>query len=145
MTKYKTADDTRNSTTLSDDTHLAGFAFDADSYYKIEGFFLMEVAGTTGDIKFQPQFSNTPQDMWWHMDVAHSTSGAAGKCNQYSSTLWLNLTNNTAAYGGSVSGFIRSNASTGGTMDIQFAQQLLDASNVTTLKIGSWMTITKIS
>lgn len=143
--KYKTSDESTSSdTSYSDDSTLAGFTLDADSWYKIEGY--VQTSSALGvDIKFRGSFTNTPQDGAWVFSGRNSGGTNEGDFAPIIQTNTVLLDhNNTNEHGFMVSGFIRSNAATGGTFDVQWAQNSSSAST-TTVHAGSWLKITKLS
>ena len=135
IVKYKTADTSRNTTiTLADDPHLAGWSLEADTVYMIEAGLWFQSASSTPDIAWTFQFSNTPQAS---KIVYENTAGDD-----------ITATRSKALTGGSQHGynliaFVHSNATTGGTMDWQWAQLTSDATDVT-VELGSWMKVTKL-
>lgn len=146
ITKYKTAAETltASSTTFQDDDHLSGFALTAGAYYKIEGYLLTSMSTATPDIKLQLSFTNTPQNAWWTVSGDNS-NGAASDADhaQYTTTIVLNVTV-AGEWGWHVSGYIKANATTGGTMTVQWAKSVLGTDTLT-MREGSWMTLTKMS
>lgn len=143
-TKYKTADESITSdTTLSADTHLTGYTLVANSYYKIEGFFRVSAASATPDIKFRPSFTQTPQDCWWSMSLVDTAGNVVDDASQYSGDVVLNMTT-TNQYMGWVRGHIQTNASTGGTFTVTWAQNTLSV-DALVFEQGSWLTLTQIS
>ena len=141
--KVKTADtDRASTTTLEDDPHLAGFSLSADTYYKLEAN--IQHISNVGDLKWQFQISNAFQAnrYSWH-DISATGTTLQDNAGSVGALVTINPTNNVE-YSLRILGFFKSNATTGGTLDFQWAQNISDANN-TTLQDGSWMEITKLS
>lgn len=133
--KYKTADESTNTdTTLTDDTHLAGYVLAPDTVYTIEGWFRFNGNSPNG-IKWGMQVDQTPQDSWWRIN---NTSSTEGELIATSPTGGVIAAPDDASYG--VDGFIHTHATAITTMDLQWAQDISDASNVTMYK-GSWLRV----
>jgi len=140
---YKAADETiTSSSTLQDDNDFTGIALDADSWYKITMFLDCQSNGTA-DLKFQWAFTNTPQDGNWACSLI-STGGAYSGDTANAATGFLSLFFSGTVMDGTMTGFVRSNASTGGTMKLQWAQITSDAFS-TGLRAGCWLAIEKLS
>jgi hypothetical protein len=119
QTKVKTAEETRTSTTtFTDDNHLSGFALEAGAYYRFEMLFSYQHYQTP-DFKYQFQFSNTPQ-----------TEAVINATDSFDIII-------------RIVGFFLANATTGGTLDFQWAQNTSDAQAITARK-GSFMKVEKI-
>lgn len=145
VTKYKTADESvTSSTTYQVDDHLAGFAMDNASYYKVEAC-LYVTGHTSGDMKAALFFTNAVQSFGLQAHVVTNNGGhnadAAGTGTVTSVVIPL-ITSSFQVL--TLTGFIKSNATTGGTFDLNWAQNVSNAT-ATTVKDGSWMTLTKIS
>ncbi len=139
VTKLKTGDQgIGTSTTLIDDTHMAGWVLDAASYYKIEGFIHPINAGSTGDFK-----------QGWQLDNAAAAGGwglgdhADGAEDDFTAFVTRDLAG-TVPLGLTLTGFIRTHATLSSVLDFQWAQATSSAQN-TVLQLGSWITITKMS
>jgi hypothetical protein len=143
--KYKTSDAAITSdSSYNDDADLAGFVMDADTWYMVEGF--LHTSTDSGvDIKFRGSFTQTPQDGAWVMTGRNSGGTNEGDFgpNIATSTVILDA-NNDNEHGFVVSGFIQSNASTGGTFTVEWAQNSSDGA-ATTVHRGSWIKLTKLS
>ena len=144
VTKHKTADETvTSSTTYQADNHLDGFAMDADSYYKIEG--CLHLTGhASGDYKSYFLFSNAVQLLNYQFHNVHSNAGHYVDAGGVGATSVVLSVNTTVLHSVAIIGFIKSNAVTGGTFGLQWAQNASYATG-TTLHAGSWITITKIA
>lgn len=144
--KYKTADETisTSSSTLQNDDHLAGFALDAGAFYKVEGYLQASMTALTVDFKAQMSFTNTPQNGWMTLNSRGDTGSSVGDNAQYSSTCILNITAGLSQ-GIIISGYIYANATTGGTMTLQWAKNALSLGESLTVFAGSWMKLTKLS
>ncbi len=147
-TKYKTADEIRVSTeTLSDDGDLAGWSLEGDTAYILEAFLTFSCASATPDVKWIFQYSNAPQ--------GNSNYQYSAAQNDVITKASYSITTGTAvdipigAVGSDgnaavhIVGTIRSNATTGGTVDFQWAQNT-DNANQMSLEAGSWIRITKL-
>ena len=143
--KYKTATtSTSTDTTYTDDPHLAGFNLEDDTWYMVEGYFELTSALSV-DIKFRGNLSNTEQAGSWTITGRNSGGTNEGDHGtNIGSTNILIDTNNTNNHGFVVYGFIQSNATTGGTFAVQWAQNTSDAAT-TSLLLGSWLKLTKLS
>ena len=142
-TKLKTADETvNNSNSLQDDDHLAGFTLETSAVYKVEGL-LVITSADAADWRANLSFTNTPQDYWIgasasKVDGTHSADAAGpGTADIFIDT--ATSVENVI----DITGFIRANATTGGTVDLQWAQINAAVSDTDALQ-GSWMTLTKI-
>ena len=142
--KVKTGTEIKNNdTALADYAHFNGWSLVANKLYSIEAY--IEVSQNVGDLKFGFQFSNAPQQ-----------SSILIKSQDESSTLfqtfWSNITAqqvistmvDTERYGLSFRGQFSANATTGGTIDFQWAQNTSSA-NFTTLFFGSWMSVKQLN
>lgn len=138
---HKTADETvNNSAVLQNDDHLVSAALDADSYYAIEWFFAVTCTNTTPGFKFQFAFSQTPQARRFVVQQAEGGNTDAGDATTTGTMFFPVSSNSSYAMG---SGVFRTNATTGGTCTLQWAQQIATAAN-TQLLAGSWMRLTKL-
>jgi len=146
-TKYKTADEfVDNTTTYQDDDHFTGWNLDAGAYYKLEGHIVLNPDDGTVDPKLQWVFSNAPQESSWHIAGinASGTQVADAGVMQLSDTI-LN-TAGGGPYHCKVSGYFLANATTGGTLKLQWALNGLTGVGFgVTMDKGSWITVTKIS
>lgn len=139
--KIKTADTTYDSETLlTDDGHLVGFELEADTWYTINGY-LEGISNFSADFKLRLSFTNTPADGSISYQGADSGGAFIGRsATSAISTVVLSVTGST--FGLRVSGAVKSNASTGGTVDLQHAQNT-SAVTTTGLRSGSWLEFTK--
>ena len=148
VTKFKTGDTSRNNggtgTTLTDDPDLAGWALEAGAWYSISG--MLTVASATGpDLKMRMDFTNTPQDGDW----AFITKRTTGSSSAYGNPLAAFDADISHNYAGTetliwyVEGTFQANATTGGTLDFQWAQNTASATNVT-FHAGSRLSVTKL-
>lgn len=131
--KVKTANEiVNNSTTLQDDDHLAGFELEADAYYRFSG--LLRINGSVAaDFTFALAFSDAPQTFLLLSSGGSTTIPGNGVPITFVAT---------DAYL-SFDGYVRANATTGGTMKMQWAQRQADVSD-TTLYDGSWLSLTRV-
>jgi hypothetical protein len=143
--KVKTADTLRASTiTLADDPHLFGFTLVAGKRYALRGA-LRLTAGSVPQMKLRLDFSQLPAsgafgslvqslaatstpygvrtDTWNSSDLQTSASGAVGIAH--------------------IEAFFRANVSTGGVVDLQWAQVVSDATNITIFE-GSYLELVQL-
>ena len=131
--RKKTANETvNNSTTLQDDDHLVGYSLAADRYYRINGILHMD--GTlAADMKFALVFTNAPQKALLYTDGgSSSTPGSTISVSFVATEVFIKVT-----------GYFRSNATTGGTMKLQWAQDTAEVSDLT-VREGSWLEIERM-
>lgn len=141
--KWKTADEiVNNSSTYQDDNHMTGFTLDADTYYTFDGFFDFTTT-STADLKVTFVFTNTPQNS------RGVNLGPTGSSSQFT-TFGFIPTGNIVMFVASGTrfqchfrGFFRTNATTGGTMKIQWAQNTATVTD-TTLHQGTHLLVTKM-
>lgn len=138
--KVKTGSETRISdTALADDSHFAGWSLVAGKLYSIEAF--LDVSQDGGDLKFRFQFSNAPQQTSM---LIYSQDETGTEHNDFSvditATKAITSMTDTDRYGLRLVGQLSANATTGGTLDFQWAQNGSDP-DATTLFFGSWMKI----
>lgn len=144
---YKTADESVSSantgTTLQNDDHLV-LALEANSVYEIDGYVAYEGAATpAGDLKLQFTVPSGGAMRW-------TTNGAPtgaltsfdAVANAASSTRVLG-TNGATVMAFSPKGWVTT-AGTAGNLTLQWAQNASNATS-TTLKLGSWIQITRIA
>ena len=138
VTKYKTAiESVTTSTTLQDDNHFTGWSLTAGAWYKISGFLHTTQSDTAGDPKLNWTFSNAAQDEAYQYD---STNGGSDFSAGGDTILGRTV---TTEVGTTLSGVFQANATTGGTLKLQWAQQT--AAGITSILPGSWVTIEQIS
>lgn len=142
----KTADENVTaSATLQDDDDLAGFALTAGEWYAVEMFLRVGSASATPDFKFQLTFSQTPQDRMFHVWTVDESAAGGGDGNDLSSAgspAWSLPAGVERTF--HIRGAFQANASTGGTLKMQWAQNTSNAT-ATTVKAGSWMKIRQMS
>lgn len=145
--KVKTADETVNdSTTLQDDNHLAGFALTAGVRYAFRAVLLAAVKGAS-DIKFTLSFSQTEQNYFATVKGFANVGGneAEDISNDVASALVPNgISTNADPYVLVIEGAFQANASSGGTVTLQWAQNSSVAED-TILREGSYMTVTPLT
>jgi hypothetical protein len=145
--KYATANQTRQSTTTVSDHNqgLSQWSLTAGGIYMLDGY--LHVSGASlGGIRLFLQFSNAVQSYGGFTVSSISSDGSA---EGYTTTIApdneeLAFVTGDLYAGLRLGGAFRANASTGGTLDLQWAQQNSNA-NVTTIIQGSWMLIRKIN
>lgn len=142
VTKYKTADQSKSlDTTLAPDTHLQGFILETGAYYKITGFLDATAASSTPDIKFEFTFTNSPQQLAISIEGPELNTHHTQVSEAASGVISLGTAQDDPQ---KITGHFQANATTGGTMDLDWAQNA-SAGNAVTLRKGSWITIEKIS
>ncbi len=132
--KMKTADEAvNNSATLQADDHLAGFALAPGAHYQLCGF-LHITTNPTADFRMALVFTDAPQA------VAVNTVG--GSSSTPGATITFIVTGTEVfAY---VHGYVKANATTGGTVQLEWAQGNPDPSD-TILKDGSWLSLRRVA
>lgn len=142
--KVKTADTTRTSTTtISDDDHLAGWALVAGARYSIRGFLVIFDPGQA-NFDMALQFSNAPQSSDW---MFHFVDNNAAVQSNYQRPVTSEIRIDppgTVRGAAMISGTFQANATTGGTLDFQWAQGS-SSGTATELHTGSWIEITRLS
>jgi len=131
-----------SSATLVDVTELSGFTLDADSWYAVEGG-IGFTSSTAGDSKFGFTWTNAVQaGGFFGLGGARSDGGT---CGSFAANVTLPIAPSSGSGGGSVNFNVafRSNATTGGTMDLQFAQRAANGTALV-LQTGCWMKVTKL-
>lgn len=141
--KHKATNTDRDSTTtLADDGELAGIELEADTFYSLEAILVVDAASAVPDFKYTFSFSQAAQD-------SHTTHNAIDDVGSADNGSELATATVSIALSASdvmvihIFGFIHSNATTGGTIALQWAQ---DTSNATptTLHAGSWVRLTRM-
>lgn len=129
-------------TTLADDPDLSGWTLNTGSHYAIEGY--LGYLQNVGDIQWTFQFSNTPTSPNYRYIAVDTGSNEVTDVSNLDSTVSITtLTDNAGAHVHIIGGF-QANASSGGTMDFQWAQ---NSSNIndTTLLESSWIRLTRLN
>ncbi|MEE8598188.1 MAG: hypothetical protein V3S69_01465, partial [Dehalococcoidales bacterium] len=144
--KVKTADTSRSSTsTLADDDHIAGLSLTADTWYEISGVIELLTTSGTPDFKCRFNFSQTPQSVGSVISLGSNDSAAQSTDAGGSpdTELFHNVIANrpTLQY---ITAVFKSNASTGGNVSFQWAQQNSNATAMT-VKAGSYMKLVELS
>lgn len=147
QTKVKTAEETRTSTTtFTDDNHLSGFALEAGAYYRFEMLFSYQHYQAP-DFKYQFQFSNVPQTESGFYYAQYNPENTLNAEQQFARPVLTSgaVVNATDSFDIIIRivGFFLANATTGGTLDFQWAQNTSDAQAITARK-GSFMKVEKI-
>lgn len=136
--KMKTAKETLSaSTTLQDDNHITGIPYKANTSYLIRGLFVVG-SPAAADFKAGLTWSSAPVDGQWSLwgSEASNTMGAR--------TAGLTSTIAPPTQGGSivdfvtVQGYVKTHASTAGTVKLQWAQNTSDA-GTTTVYMGTYI------
>ncbi len=144
LIKKKTADETATSDdTLSDDTHLAIYTLEANSYYRIEGVFVMTSTSATPDFKFALQTDQAFVDGRW----GFASSDEDGTAVQDSGPLTTAMSIAIAANKTNVvhlHGYVLTHATADATVDLQWAQNTSDAT-ATSFERGSWLQFVKLT
>ena len=98
---------------------------------------------STADFKANLTYTNTPVDTYISFAAIGSNESTISDLALVAVPVFIGTSSSTD-YGIIIKGFIKANASTGGTVDLQWAQNTSQGT-ATVLYEGSWMTITKIS
>jgi hypothetical protein len=143
--KVKTATTSKNTDiTLADDPHLAGWSLTASKHYAIEAYLMYDQS--VGDIKFKFDFSQTPVVVT-HQLTAWASDEAGTQYNDtqisVENTVSITTMVDGEFVGLNISAGFQANASIGGTLDFQWAQDTSDGNN-TRVKQSSWMRITQL-
>lgn len=143
IAKIKTSDTTYSSdNTFTDDGQLAGYAMTANTRYRIDGY-IEVTSNSAADIKLRLQFSNGAQDGHICL-VGPGTTGTVRGDHVSGAASTLVPSIDTTDTGFRISGFVHTNATTGGTIDLQHAQNT--SNGVTTgLRAGSWLRFVEIT
>ncbi len=129
--------------TLADDPELFGWSLVTGKIYSIQAY--LDISQNTGDIKFDFQFSNTPQQSSM-LIYSQDESGTIFEdfFTDIEPTRVISTMVDTERYGLTFTGQFSANASTGGTVDFRWAQNG-SSSNATTLFFGSWIMIKQLN
>jgi len=129
-------------TTLADDTELAGFTLVAGKHYEISGH--IEYVQNVGDIKFKFDFSDAPTSTGL-LIIAADDNDASFLTYETSAgnTRAITTLGDGIQSAISLSGTFQANATTGGTVDFQWAQNTSEAVN-TSVAEGSWIRIRQL-
>lgn len=141
----KTADESiTNDSTSTTDSDLAGMTItNADKWYLVEGMIYTSQVSSTPDFKMNFIFSQTPQDS--RMSLIQTSSLATTMLGYSAGMVTSTALAQTAlaVHIIHLKGMFKSNASTPGTLGLQWAQNTSDA-NATTLQAGSWLRIEQL-
>jgi len=141
--KHKTANQTySNDTTLNADTDLTFSGLDANSFYAFWGFLDVQSV-SAADIKFAFTYSDAPQDGNSAI-LLSSTGGAFIGDTSNSATATMSLFFSGSVADGNIQGFVRTNATIGGSITLNHAQ-ITSNVGVTGLRAGSWMALQKLT
>ena len=144
VTKVKTSAETvNNSTTFQNDDDLAGFTIPtAGEWYLVTGLLICAFKAAS-DFKMRWSFSQVPQDYFAQLSAVGPTTIDFDGSNSYAST--LTITDGTDEEMAILVRMVfQANASTPGTVGLQWAQNTAVAEN-TQLLAGSYMTLTKLT
>ncbi len=140
--KVKTATQDLTDTTLTDDDHLTGFNLVADKLYAVDIY--LEYFQNAGQLKLKFDFSQTPQFNGYTI-LASDETGVADEMHESDIGGTNAITTTNGQYvGAHIRGYIKANATTGGTLGLQVAKNVGAGLN-TTLSQGCWMTIRQLS
>ena len=149
-TLHKLADQTISGTTFTDDTHIQGMELVAGANYKVTGCLLFDSTADGSGIKFRLVSSNNmgascalhshtiDSAGTAHVDLAHSVTSTILQVAAIT-TLRDDL-EPTAA----LTGLIVANASTNGTLKLQWARNSVSGSSLI-LRKGSWLTLNRMT
>lgn len=142
LQKYKSADTSRTSTsTFADDPHLAGFSLEASSYYKIEGYFDLNISSAAVGFKAWLEFSSAFSDIGVTMQ-AYDGEGNYSQLSDSATDYPFIAYGSIAAKGAVMTGYVLTNGAA--TVDFQWAQFTSNA-NAVLLGRGSWLRFEKLS
>lgn len=145
-TVYQVADQALVSTTVLVSSTYLTLPLDINSAYTFEALLIYDT-NATADFKYSmllPAGSFIRQGVWTAVTSATATN----------TTIGVDAIDATAVNGGGVAGGVMmtmrptgiiASATTPGNATVQFAQVTSNATNATTLKIGSWMRLTKVA
>ena len=147
--KTKPANETvASSVTLQDDDHLTGFELLPNKAYEFEVILEVNDGVGSGGFRFILNFSQTPSEvpsgLIFALDPGAATESFVGSYGDFTiNNLVFSITgtNNRAI---KAFGRFTSNATSGGTVGLQWAQNVSDAA-ATTLREGSLMKVTPIT
>lgn len=119
--KSKTANETvNNSVTLQDDDHLTGFTLVAGKRYKFRVVLKIINAGGAPGFAWQLVFTNATQSGWVTGIYEHNTNGVVMVNGNFTSAdAWALVDTGVIP----LEGGFQANASTGGTLKLQWAQE----------------------
>lgn len=131
--KAKDADEiVNNSATLQDDDDLSSFDLVAGKFYAFTG--MSQITGqATSDFKQRLVFTNAPSKF--------AATGIAFSVASESSDMVVNIAASPAYF--YYHGYFQANATTGGTMKLQWAQNTAQAHDTTLLE-GSWLRVEQV-
>jgi hypothetical protein len=143
----KAADEAKPSDdTLADDTELAGIPLVNNVWYQIE----LSLEGTQngGDLTWDIVWSNTPADVgsgiWTAADSGVGIVGNKATLNSATIMQGTNQLTDASTFNIHLVGQFLANATTGGTVSLQWAQSTSNSSP-TTIRAGSWMRVSELS
>lgn len=130
-------------TTLADDPELSGWTLVAGKIYSIQAY--LDITQDGGDIKFLFQFSNAPQQTSMLIQTQDESNVVFESFEtDITASKTISSMTDTERYGLTFTGQFSANASTGGTVDFQWAQNGSDTDS-TTLFFGSWIMIKQLN
>ena len=139
--KVKTANETRTTNTvLSVDNDFADFILDIDQRYAVEGVF--HLSGSPGEFDYKFAFTDSAPagtKAFISVDDTGSVIDSGNVAIGSEERITLDTGNQLAL----IYGHFLSNATFGGTMQIEWAQGISSAT-ATTFVAGSWLKITKV-
>lgn len=129
--------DRNNDATLTDDPDLAGFVLDEDTYYKINAYLEFRNGAAAGGVRFALQLSQASQDDGWSYHAADAAGANVQDQLLVTATVLQTLAGNIInAF--TIRGYVRTNATGQTTADLQWGQNVSDAT-ATSLLRGSWI------
>jgi hypothetical protein len=143
-TTIKTADESvTSSATLQDDDHFTGIELDTGKYYQLK--MVLNLVGGAGGWRFAIDFSNVPASgrgqYIFVSDSATLQRDATSETSMESGFVFNDGTSNNGCV--VFDGVFKSNATTGGTFKLVWAQSSSNAA-ASTLKEGSMIILTKL-
>ena len=143
--KFKTADEIRSSSsTLTDDSDLAGFALEADTMYKISGVIYFN-GGSTPDYKAGFALDNAAQygRVRWSVASSLATTLYGDVSELITSPITGIPVTVGFVYAMTIDGVVHGHATLASVLDFQWAQDVSDAASTNTNK-GSWLQVEKL-
>jgi hypothetical protein len=131
----------KTNSTLADDTELMGWNLQADTWYQVEGFISLDT-DATADWIYNFDFTSAAQNVFitaQSLDNIGNIDNAILETGDASEDIGGRSDQQAVIF----NGHFKSNATTGGTVDFQWAQRVPDAYNTKILE-GSWIRISKM-
>ena len=147
VSRIKTVNTSRaNDAVLSDDPHIVGMVLKIDTVYALEGFLMFDSVPNAADLQFRFQLSQTAQESHTSYMVGFPSGASTvvmALSNLMTTTITHNVTVGSSDVGFFIKGFIKTHATVATTVDLQWAQNISNAS-ATVLNLGSWVRLTEM-